>query len=202
MNIPLKDMSTLVLLQELLERFHGLDDKTGELRPGLKETPKRWAAAMGFLTSGYGQDPGKVLKSFDDGAEHYDEMVFQGGIPLFSLCEHHVAPFFGVAHIGYIPSGKIVGLSKLARVADIFARRLQVQERLTQQIAHALQEHLQPKAVGVVLRCRHLCMESRGVQKIGTLTHTSSLHGAFQESARARQEFMQFVALADARTNL
>lgn len=168
-------------------------------RPGLRETPHRLARALEFWTQGYNQDAQTILKEFEDGAENYDEVVFQGGIPLYSLCEHHVAPFFGVAHIGYIPKGKIVGLSKLARVAEVFARRLQVQERLTRQICDALTEHLQPQAVGVVLRCRHLCMESRGVRVTGTITYTSALHGAFKTEPDARDEFMKFVSMADAR---
>lgn len=170
-------------------------------RPGMKETPCRYLKMMEFLTSGYSQKPEDVLKQFDDGAQDYDEMVFQGGIPLFSLCEHHSAPFFGVAHIGYVPNGKIVGLSKLSRVVEVFARRFQVQERLTCQIASALNEHLSPLGVGVVLRCRHLCMESRGVQKTGTITYTSALHGVFKDKAPAREEFLRFVSLADARAS-
>jgi GTP cyclohydrolase I len=113
------------------------------------------------------------------------------------MCEHHLAPFFGVAHIGYIPDGRVVGLSKLSRVVDIFARRLQTQERLTAQIAAALEEGLKPKAVGVVLRCRHLCMESRGVQKPGTITYSSALRGGFKSHGAARSEFMTMVRLAD-----
>ena len=169
-------------------------------REGLRETPDRVAQAFKFWTSGYNKDPKDVLKTFEDGASVYDELVFQGGIQIHSLCEHHIAPFFGVAHIGYIPNGKIVGLSKLARLAEIFARRLQVQERLTCQIAQALEEHLDPLGVGVVLRCRHLCMESRGIQKSGTITYTSALLGAFKKETSARDEFLKFVALADART--
>lgn len=169
-------------------------------RAGLEETPKRFAQALAFWLSGYDAKPEDVLKLFEDGAEHCNEMIFQASIPLYSLCEHHLAPFFGVAHIGYIPNAsepKIVGLSKLARLVDIFARRLQVQERLTQEIAQALQEHLQPIGVGVVIRCRHLCMESRGIQKIGTTTYTSALRGGIKEDARARSEFLQFVNSAD-----
>lgn len=168
-------------------------------REGLKDTPKRVWKALRFWTQGAGEDPKDVLKTFEDGAASYDEMVFQGGIPIYSLCEHHITPFFGVCHIGYIPSGRIIGLSKLARVAEIFARRLQVQERLTSDIAEALWSALNPKAVGVVLRCRHLCMESRGVQKQGTITYTSALKGAFRDHAAARSEFMHFVQLSDAR---
>lgn len=166
-------------------------------RQGLKETPSRVAKAFEFWTSGYEQNPAEVLKVFNDGAEHYDEMVTVGGIPIYSLCEHHLTPFFGIAHIGYIPDKTIVGLSKLARLADIYARRLQVQERMTYEIAQAMQDHLKPIAVGVVLRCRHLCMESRGVQKAGAITYTSALFGAFKTNPDARSEFLRFVERAD-----
>lgn len=168
-------------------------------RPGLKETPERWAKMMLDLTAGYAQSPKDILKCFEDGAEQVDEMVFQGAIPFFSLCEHHMAPFFGVIHIGYIPRGKIIGLSKFGRLSDIFARRLQVQERLTNQIAEAIQEHAAPEGVGVVIRARHLCVESRGVEKIGTITYTSALRGALKAEPEARAEFLKFVDMADRR---
>jgi GTP cyclohydrolase I len=168
-------------------------------RPGLKETPDRFARYLLDLTAGYAIEPGAVLKTFEDGAENVDELVFQGSIPFFSLCEHHMAPFFGVAHIGYIPNGKILGLSKFARLIEVFARRLQVQERLTNQIADALVEHLAPHGVGVIIRARHLCMESRGVQKIGTITYTSALRGALRMLPEARGEFLEFAKMADAR---
>jgi len=175
------------------------------VRPGLvlgmpksEETPRRVADAWSHWTSGYQHDPATILKVFKDGGDKYNEMVFQGAIPVYSHCEHHLAPFFGVAHIGYIPGTKgIVGLSKLARLTDIFARRLQVQERITMQIADALSEHLQPLGVGVVLRCRHLCMESRGVCKTGTITWTSALRGCMN-NASPREEFLRFVGAADA----
>lgn len=162
-------------------------------REGLQETPARVMAAWEFWTSGYGQDPKDVLKMFTDGAEKADEMVFQGGIPFYSHCEHHLAPFFGYAHLAYIPNGRIVGLSKLARLTEIFARRLQVQERMGTQMADALMEHLKAKGVGVVLQARHLCMESRGVQKTGTVTITSAVRGSFKEYPEVRGEFMSFV---------
>ena len=166
-------------------------------RDGLRETPRRMCAAWKFWTSGYEQDPKDILKAFADGAEHYNELVFQASIPVYSMCEHHLAPFFGVAHIGYLPNGRVVGLSKLARLVECFARRLQVQERLTQQIAAAMLEHLQPRGVGVVLRCRHLCIESRGVQRPGTVTHTSALLGEFRADHKLREEFLHFVSMAD-----
>ena len=170
-------------------------------REGLRETPKRVAQALQFWTQGYSQNPRDVLKEFEDGAQNYDELVFEGNLPLFSLCEHHLTPFFGVAHIGYIPNKKIVGLSKLGRLLDIFAQRFQVQERLTSQVANALNEHLNPKAVGVVIRARHLCMESRGIRKVGTITFTSTVTGLFKQDAAAREEFLSFVRLADTRAS-
>lgn len=166
-------------------------------REGLKDTPDRFLKALDFWTSGYDKQPSDVLKEFKDGAEDYDELVFQGSIQLYSLCEHHMAPFFGVAHVGYIPNGRIIGLSKIGRLIEIFARRLQVQERLTSQICRSLESALQPRGVGVVLRCRHLCMESRGIQKPGTVTYTSALGGALFHDQRARSEFMRFVQMAD-----
>lgn len=171
-----------------------LDASEGEAssREGLRETPKRFAAAWEHWTSGYSQKPAEVLKVFKDGGEDYDELLVQCNIPVYSHCEHHLAPFFGVAHVGYIPAKRIVGLSKISRVVDIFARRLQVQERLTGQIASALAEHLRPRGVAVVLECRHLCMESRGVQRTGTITTSSALRGVLQEGA-ARAEFFSLV---------
>lgn len=166
-------------------------------REGLQDTPERFAKAWRFITGGRGLSPNDVVKTFEDGAEHYDGIVFQGRVPVYSTCEHHLLTFFGVAHIGYIPKNKIIGLSKFARVVDIFSRRLQVQERLTRQIADFLSEYLEPVGVGVVLKCRHMCMESRGVQLPGTTTHTSSLLGAFRAESAARSEFMQLVASAE-----
>lgn len=162
-------------------------------RGGLQETPKRFLAAWEEWTRGYRQEPGELLKVFEDGAEQYDEIVLVKDIPVYSHCEHHLAPFFGKAHVGYIPNGRILGLSKFARVVDVFARRLQVQERLTAQIAHALQDALQPAGVAVVLECRHLCMESRGVRAPGTTTTTSRMLGTFRDDPSARAEFMRLV---------
>lgn len=173
-------------------------------RPGLAETPKRYQAALSALLAGYQTDPSGFMKTFEDGAEHYSGMVFQGRIQLYSLCEHHMLPFFGVAHVGYIPAAysshtptRIIGLSKIARIVDMFAKRLQVQERLTRQIAGFLEEELDAQAVGVVLRCRHMCMEMRGVQKANTVTYTSTLLGDFMSEGPARSEFMNFVQMAD-----
>jgi len=159
-------------------------------RGGLKETPKRFLKAWDHYSSGYDQKPEDILKVFEDGAESYDEMVLVKDIPVYSHCEHHLAPFFGVAHVGYIPDGRIVGLSKLSRLVDIYARRLQVQERLTSQIANALEEHLKPLGVAVVVECRHLCMESRGIQRQGSATVTSAMRGAMREAHEARAEFL------------
>ena len=159
-------------------------------RGGLIETPKRFIKALREMTEGYGKEPQDVLKVFEDGGENYDQMVLVKDIPIYSMCEHHMAPFMGKAHVAYIPDGKIVGLSKLSRLTNVFARRLQVQERLTDQIAQALQDNLNPKGVGVVVRCRHMCMESRGVRIHGAETVTSSLRGALLEHGAARAEFM------------
>lgn len=132
---------------------------------------------------------------FEDGGENYDQIVLVRDIPFYSMCEHHMAPFFGTAHVGYIPNGKVVGLSKIPEVVDIFSRRLQVQERLTNQIADALWNNLQPKAVGVVMSARHLCMESRGKKKAGTSTVTSALRGTMADEFACRFEFMSLIKM-------
>lgn len=166
------------------------DDPT---RGGLIETPRRFTKALGEWFSGYkytDADIASVLKVFEDGADNYDQMVIVKDIPIYSKCEHHIADIFGTATIAYIPNGKIVGLSKLSRLADIFARRLQVQERLTGQIADALQTHLEPLGVGVIIRARHMCMESRGLQQQGHHTISIALRGALKNDALARAEFM------------
>lgn len=159
-------------------------------RGGLLETPARALKAWEFWTQGYNQNPADVLKVFEDGAEKYDQMVIIKNMPIYSHCEHHLAPFFGTATIAYIPNGKVVGLSKLKRVANIFARRLQVQERLTQQIADAIEEHLQPLGVGVLIKCRHMCMESRGIETQGAETITSALRGVIRDEPQTRNEFL------------
>ncbi|MEB0013105.1 GTP cyclohydrolase I FolE [Glaciimonas sp. Gout2] len=165
-------------------------------RAGLVETPSRVAKAWKHWTSGYAQDPAELLKVFEDGAEGYDELILIRGIPVYSHCEHHLAPFFGTATIGYVPDGKIVGLSKLTRLVDCFAKRLQGQERLTVQIANAFMSHLEPKAVGVVIHCRHLCMESRGIRTQGEETITSAMLGELLSNLALRTEFL---ALANGR---
>jgi GTP cyclohydrolase I len=159
-------------------------------RPGLIETPARVTKAWKHWTSGYGQNPADVLKAFEDGAEEYNELIVVRNIPVYSHCEHHLAPFFGKATVGYMPDGKIVGLSKLTRLVECFSKRLQVQERLTIQVANALMESLQPKAVGVVIRCRHLCMESRGIKTAGEETVTSAMLGELQPNLAMRTEFL------------
>jgi GTP cyclohydrolase IA len=160
-------------------------------RPGLEETPQRVVKAWGEWFAGYSQNPADVLKTFEDGApKKLDQMVAVLDIPVYSHCEHHMAPFFGVAHIGYVPNGRIVGLSKMKRLVDVFAKRLQVQERLTEQVAEALFTHLDAKGVGVMLRCRHMCMESRGVAIPGSYTVTSALRGVFYDKPEARAEFL------------
>ncbi len=159
-------------------------------RPGLIETPKRVHKAWKDWTSGYAKNPADVLKTFEDGAEDYNEMIVVRNIPVYSHCEHHLAPFFGKATVGYMPKGKIVGLSKLTRLVECFSKRLQVQERLTIQVANALMEALEPKAVGVVIRCRHLCMESRGIRTAGEETVTSAMLGELQPNLAMRTEFL------------
>ncbi|HEY4101387.1 MAG TPA: GTP cyclohydrolase I FolE [Gemmatimonadales bacterium] len=161
-------------------------------RPGLARTPERVEKALQFMTQGYHQSAGAVI----GGALFQDchrNMVLVRDIEFYSLCEHHLLPFFGKAHVAYIPNGKIVGLSKMARVVDVFARRLQVQERMTDQIVAALEEELHPSGVGVVLEAAHLCMMMRGVEKQGSSTTTSAMRGSFLEDPRTREEFLRLV---------
>lgn len=163
-------------------------------REGLLETPARVAKAWGHWCSGYGKDPAKILKVFSDGAEAHDQMVTVKDIPIYSHCEHHLAPIFGTATISYIPNGKIVGLSKLSRLADMYARRLQVQERLTDQIADALFKHLDARGVGVQIKARHMCMESRGICQQGHHTITTALRGAMRDEHDTRAEFLRLAS--------
>ncbi len=174
--------------------IRGLLEELGEdpNREGLRKTPERFSRAMRTLTSGYGQDPDELLgKAVFD--EDYDEMVVVKDIEIYSLCEHHLLPFFGKCHIAYIPQGRIVGLSKLARVADMYSRRLQVQERLTYQIAETIERHLLPEGVGVIIEARHLCMMMRGVEKQNSVAVTSAMLGSFRKEAETRLEFMNLV---------
>ncbi|MEZ4799325.1 MAG: GTP cyclohydrolase I FolE [Flavobacteriales bacterium] len=162
-------------------------------RQGLLKTPERVAKAYDFLTGGYQQSGKEVLESalFD---EEYSEMVLVKDIEVYSLCEHHMLPFFGKAHIAYIPNGKIVGLSKIPRLVDVFARRLQVQERLTIEIRDCIQEVLKPAGVAVVIECQHLCMQMRGVQKQNSQTTTSAFSGEFLNNDKTRKEFIQLIS--------
>ena len=161
-------------------------------REGLLKTPERAAKAMKFLTNGYDQDPKQILQSamFE---ETYNEMVIVKDIELYSLCEHHLLPFFGKAHIAYIPNGHIVGLSKIPRIVDVFSRRLQVQERLTDQIKDCIQDVLNPRGVAVVIEAQHLCMQMRGVQKQHSSTTTSAFSGIFMSDEKTRAEFMNLI---------
>jgi len=165
------------------------------LREGLLETPARVAKAWAFWTQGYGLNAADILKEFEDGGEGYDEMIVRRGIPIYSKCEHHLADIFGTCTIAYIPNGKVVGLSKMDRLADMFARRLQVQERMTVQIANAMWEHLRPRGVGVWISARHMCVESRGVRNANSETVTTALRGVFKDNPEVRSEFLS-LALA------
>jgi len=161
-------------------------------RNGLLRTPERMEKSMAFLTQGYQQSVETVLHQalFD---VDYDEMVIVKDIEFYSLCEHHLLPFFGKAHIAYVPNGKVIGLSKIPRIVDVFARRLQVQERLTQQVAEAIQEAIHPQGVGVVMEAQHLCMMMRGVEKQSSSTVTSSMLGVFKSQLQTRNEFLSLV---------
>lgn len=180
---------------QLLEHYKKIIELTGEdpNREGLLKTPERAAKAMQFNTQGYGQDAVAILNSarFE---EEVSEMVIVKDIELFSMCEHHLHPFYGKAHIAYIPNGYITGLSKLARVVDVYARRLQVQERLTTQILGAIKESLQPLGVAVVIEAKHLCMMMRGVQKQSSVTTTSAFDGEFLNNHITRNEFLKLIS--------
>lgn len=182
----LEHVSTQDMYREILRRFD--EDPT---RDGLMRTPERMEKSMEFLTKGYGEDPTAILRGamFD---VDYDEMVIVKDIEMFSLCEHHLLPFFGKVHVAYIPKGKVIGLSKMARLVEVFARRLQVQERLTRQIADAINEAIHPQGVGVVIEARHLCMMMRGVEKQNSSTVTSAMEGVFQNH-QTRAEFLSLV---------
>ena len=182
----LSDFSTEEMYREILSRL-GEDPS----RDGLVSTPSRVEKSMGFLTKGYNEDPMKILRGamFD---VDYDEMVMVKDIEFYSMCEHHLLPFFGRAHIAYVPNGKVVGLSKIPRIVDVFARRLQVQERLTRQIADTIQEAIKPQGVGVVIEAQHLCMMMRGVEKQRSSTVTSAMVGCFRQK-ETRAEFLSLV---------
>ncbi len=165
-------------------------------RPGLQQTPARMREAYEFLTAGYRADAEQELNGaiFD---EDYDEMVLVKHIDFFSLCEHHLLPFFGRVHVAYLPHGRVIGLSKIPRIVEIYSRRLQLQERMTAQIARCLMDHLQPMGVGVVCEAMHMCMAMRGVQKVNSFTTTSAMEGRFKSDARTRQEFLNLIALPE-----
>ncbi len=179
--------STEDIYRELLRRTS--EDPT---RDGLLKTPERMRKSLAFLTRGYSQSPTEILRGalFD---VDYDEMVIVRDIEFYSLCEHHMLPFFGKAHIAYIPKGKVIGLSKVARLVDVFARRLQVQERLTRQVADAIVEAIHPKGVAVTMEAQHLCMMMRGVEKQSSVTTTSAMLGAFRNQPQTRNEFLSLI---------
>jgi GTP cyclohydrolase I len=185
-HVGLEQVSTQEIYRELLRRYDA--DPT---RDGLERTPERMEKAIEFLTKGYSEDAGAILQAamFDVA---YDEMVIVRDIEMYSLCEHHMLPFFGKVHIAYIPDGKVIGLSKMPRLVEVFARRLQVQERLTRQIAEAIQEAIHPQGVGVVVEARHLCMMMRGVEKQNSSTVTSAMLGVFQKQ-NTRNEFLALI---------
>ncbi|HZU32691.1 MAG TPA: GTP cyclohydrolase I FolE [Candidatus Angelobacter sp.] len=185
--VQLSAASTQELLRELLLRLGEDPD-----RDGLVRTPERVQKSLEYLTKGYEQDADKVLQGalFD---VTYDEMVIVKDIEMFSLCEHHILPFFGKVHVAYIPNGKVVGLSKIPRLVDIFARRLQVQERLTVQIAETIQNAIQPQGVGVVIEARHLCVMMRGIEKQHSSAVTSHMLGSFRSSDKTREEFLSLI---------
>jgi GTP cyclohydrolase I len=164
-------------------------------REGLLETPARVVRAWGEHFSGYQQDPAEYLAKTFEEVDGYDQLVLVSDIELFSHCEHHMVPFVGKAHVAYIPDGRVVGLSKVARVVDVFAKRLQVQEKLTKQISDAIETHLRPQGVAVILQCQHFCMCYRGVKKPGSWTTTSNLHGIFLKDAASRMELFTLIGL-------
>jgi len=182
----LEKISTQDIYREIIRRYDA-----DPSRDGLEKTPERIEKALEFLTKGYREDPKEVLHGalFDVA---YDEMVIVKDIEMYSLCEHHMLPFFGKVHVAYIPDGKVIGLSKAPRLVEVFARRLQVQERLTRQIAEAIQEAIHPQGVGVVIEARHLCMMMRGVEKQNSSTVTSAMLGVFQKQ-NTRAEFLSLI---------
>ena len=182
-------------IENLKKNYTKILNQIGEdpNREGLIKTPERVAKAMQFLTQGYDIDPKEILKSAIF-TESYNQMVLVKGIELYSLCEHHMLPFFGKAYIAYVPNGKIVGLSKFPRVVDAFSRRLQVQERLSNQLKDCIQETLEPKGVAVVIEAQHLCMQMRGVEKQNSFTTTSAFSGVFMSNEKTRSEFMNLIS--------
>jgi GTP cyclohydrolase I len=185
----MNELQAKMELMDVIERQLAVLDPDPK-REGLRDTPARAAKAWMYMTGGYDLKEEDILKTFQDGAESVDEMVLVRDIPFYSNCEHHCLPFFGTATVAYIPNGKIVGLSKINRLVDMYARRLQVQERMTNQIADALHEIVKPVGVGVLIKARHLCMEARGICQQGHFTITSALRGAIREEDETRAEFL------------
>ena len=183
-------MPSSALEEHVLALLRAIDPEPD--REGLRRTPERVARALSFLTKGYEEDPRAVI----NGAlftEEYSEMIIVKDIDFYSMCEHHILPFFGRAHVAYLPRQRIVGISKLARLVEVFARRLQVQERMTSQIANTIEEQLHPFGVGVVLEAEHLCMRMRGIEKQNSTVLTSAMLGAFRERQETREEFMTLI---------
>src|ERR1700747_894323 len=187
MTTGLENVSIQDMYREIIRRFD--EDPT---RDGLERTPERVEKSLTFLTKGYRENPTEILRAalFD---VDYDEMVIVKDIEMFSLCEHHILPFFGKVHVAYIPKGKVIGLSKIPRLVEIFARRLQIQERLTTQIAETIQKAIDPQGVGVVIEARHLCMMMRGVEKQHSSAVTSSMLGCFRDEQETRTEFLSLI---------
>jgi GTP cyclohydrolase I len=192
----------VTVLKTQTSRLKGMEDNVRQIlesmgedpeREGLLKTPARVARAFEYLTKGYSQDPKVILNQAKFTEEDYSEMVLVRDIDFFSLCEHHILPFFGRAHVAYIPKHQIVGLSKIPRLVEVFSRRLQVQERLTTQIANTLMEELDPLGVGVIIRAEHLCMRMRGVEKQNSVVTTSAMLGAFRSQQVTREEFITLV---------
>ena len=190
-----EDIYDVRTVEELAGHYKRILELLGEdtSREGLLKTPERVAKAMAFLTKGYGEDPKEILLSAKF-REDYRHMVVVKDIELYSMCEHHMLPFYGKAHVAYIPNGYITGLSKVARVGECFARRFQVQERLTVQIRDCIQEALDPMGVAVVIEAAHTCMQMRGIQKQNSVTTTSAFTGAFLKNQNTRQEFLQIIS--------
>jgi len=188
MNAPYEKPPTVneQIIYDVLAHLCGENPERG----GLKDTPARVVKAWEFWTSGYGMNAADILKTFEDGAEGCDQMVIRKDIPFYSHCEHHMAAIFGTCTIAYIPNGRVVGLSKMDRLCEMFMRRLQVQERATNQIADAMMEHLMPTGVGVYINARHMCVESRGVRNGNSATITTALRGAFLNEPATRAEFL------------
>jgi GTP cyclohydrolase I len=188
-EIALADMAEQLIKQMLLM----IEPTDGnKLREGIEETPRRVVKSWRELYAGYAQDPAKILsKTF--AAEGYDEVIICRDIEMYSLCEHHLLPFYGKAHVGYIPGERVVGLSKLARLVDCYSRRLQIQERLTTQIADAIVKYLDPKGVAVTIESKHMCMSCRGINKQSSFMVTNSLRGVFREDAAARAEYLKLI---------